>query len=169
MPPSKTSRTHVEVAERRRKLLELRKAGLTYQEVLDHHPDLGYKTTAEAAQDGTRALRAVLEEPAKDIVALEVGRLDALNQSLWAAARKGDVRAVDRVLAIMQRRARLLGLDYADRNTAVEDSKDARSMLADLAEQLARVTDTDEPTAADLTDLDPEPGPASTEPLPGGQ
>ena len=56
----------------------------------------------------------MVREPAEAVRKIELDRLDALQRSLWPAALKGDLRdlpAVDRVLAVMGRRARLLGLD----------------------------------------------------------
>ena len=133
---SKTTARRIDVARRRARLLELRRAGLTFQEIVDQHPDLGYKRASNAAQDATRALRKVLEEPARDVLALELSRLDALTQALWTAARRGDVKAVDRIVRIMERRARLLGLDYADRNTDASDADEVRGMLGDLTDAL---------------------------------
>lgn len=130
--PSRTSRARIDVAKRRARLLELRRAGLTYAEIVEQHPDLGYKTTAAAAQDATRALRVVLEEPARDLLALELSRLDALTQALWAKARRGGVGEVDRLLRIMERRAKLTGLDFADRNAETSDRDDVAGMLGDL-------------------------------------
>ena len=42
---------------------------------------------------------------------LEAARLDAMLLPLWRRVQQGDERAVDRALKIMERRARLLGLD----------------------------------------------------------
>jgi len=43
--------------------------------------------------------------------ALELLRLDELLNALWDTAIAGDLKAVDRVLKVMERRAKLLGLD----------------------------------------------------------
>ncbi|MDP9465798.1 MAG: hypothetical protein M3P31_00915, partial [Actinomycetota bacterium] len=42
--------------------------------------------------------------------ALEVARLDALQQALWEPALTGDLRAVGQVVQIVAARSRLLGL-----------------------------------------------------------
>lgn len=135
--PSRTTRSRIDVARRRAKLLELRRAGLTYAEIVRDHPDLGYRSPAAAAQDGVRAINAVLSDPARDVLALELSRLDALTQGLWPKARRGDNLSVDRVLRVMERRAKLLGLDYGDRNTDASDAEEVRGMLGDLAEAMA--------------------------------
>lgn len=48
---------------------------------------------------------------ADKIVDLELDRLDKMLVGLWPAASDGDVKAVDAVIKIMQRRARYLALD----------------------------------------------------------
>ena len=50
-------------------------------------------------------------EPLDQIRRLELFRLDKLQSAIWPAAMLGDIAAIDRVLACMTRRARLLGLD----------------------------------------------------------
>lgn len=57
------------------------------------------------------ALKKTLQEPARDVRLLELGRLDALYMEVFRQARSGVLGAVDRCLRIMERRAKLLGLD----------------------------------------------------------
>lgn len=138
----------IDVAKRRAQLLELRRAGYTFQEIVTRHPELGYRSASNAVQDAQRALHKLVDEPARDVLALELSRLNALTQGLWKAARSGDEKAVDRVLRVMERRAKLLGLDYADRNTDAQGVDGAKSLLADLAVALGM----DELDPAALTD-----------------
>ena len=60
-----------------------------------------------------KALADMLVEPFENIRLQELARLDECLASIYPAALNGDVAAVDRVLAIGVRRARLLGLDAA--------------------------------------------------------
>lgn len=46
-----------------------------------------------------------------DWIQIELHRLDRLLNGLWTTASDGQLDAIDRVLKIMERRARLLGLD----------------------------------------------------------
>lgn len=94
--------------ERRRKALELRKAGATYDQI---KTQMGYATRASAARDCFAAIRAIIAEPAEEVRQLELQRLDALLLGVWKKAKDGDPAAVDRVLRIMDRRAAYLGLD----------------------------------------------------------
>ena len=50
-------------------------------------------------------------EPATQLRDMEVARLDRLLAAHWGKATKGDVNATRMVLTIMDRRAKLLGLD----------------------------------------------------------
>lgn len=160
MPESTTSARRIEVAERRRKLLELRKAGMTYQRIVELHPELGYKTRSAAAQDAKRALRDVLDEAARDVLALELSRLDGLLEPVWVQARKGNLGAVDRALRIMDRRARFLGLDYADRNVEASDAADQRGVVGDMADAIreaAHLLSDDEGSGDHLADAEAAP------------
>lgn len=67
-----------------------------------------------AASALKRALSRTMQVPAAELRDLESDRLDHLQLGLWAKALRGDTQAVDRILRIMERRARLLGLDHAD-------------------------------------------------------
>lgn len=63
-----------------------------------------------------RALRQYYEENASArelLVARELRTLDLLQRAVMSDALKGDTKAVDRVLSIMERRAKTLGLDQA--------------------------------------------------------
>jgi len=54
---------------------------------------------------------AQIQERAKELLALELSRLDQMMQALWPKARRGHLGAIDRVLRVMERRSRYLGLD----------------------------------------------------------
>ena len=93
---------------KKRRALELKITGLTYRQIAD---ELDYRSPASAHAAVMRALRETLAEPAEELRQLEVGRLDALLEAVWADAMTGKLPAVDRVLRIGERRAKLLGLD----------------------------------------------------------
>jgi hypothetical protein len=94
--------------ERERVALRLRTAGMTFQAIADH---VGYRNRSSAADAVERALMATIQGPADDLRKLELERLDALYVPMYRRAVKGDHRAVDRCLSIMDRRSKLLGLD----------------------------------------------------------
>lgn len=85
----------------------LRSTGLSYREIADAM----CCDVATAHRRVRRALGKIPKELADEYRALEELRLDALLEAIWAKAMDGDLKAVDRVLAIMRRRSQLLGLD----------------------------------------------------------
>jgi hypothetical protein len=100
----------VRAHERHLRALELRKAGVTYETIAGQ---LGYANASGARKAVASALKATLREPAEELRTLELARLDAMALALWCRVQDGDEKAIDRVLRIMERRARLLGLDAA--------------------------------------------------------
>jgi hypothetical protein len=98
--------------ERHLRALELRKAGATYRVIAEQ---LGYADPKGAHKAVASALKATLREPAAELRELELTRLDAMLLALWPEVSAGGEKAVDRALKIMERRARLLGLDAPTR------------------------------------------------------
>jgi len=90
--------------------LKLRNLGMSYQAIADH---MGCsKPTAYARCQ--RALAAIPAEAVDEYRRIEGQRLDLLLEVAMEKAlsnEKGSLFAIDRVLAIQERRARLLGLD----------------------------------------------------------
>jgi hypothetical protein len=118
MPRGTASRRHVSRAERTARALELRKAGLTFRQI---GADLGV-TEQRAHQVVTRELARLNAKRAEDgdtVTRLEVERLDALLATVWPKALAGDLPSFDRVLAVLARRAKLLGIDAEKPTTGV--------------------------------------------------
>jgi hypothetical protein len=107
---SKLSVARVGRAERANEALDLRKCGLTFREIGARMGVTEQRAHALVTQELAR-LNAKRSEGAEAVTRLEVERLDALLAAVWPKAVKGDLAAVDRVLSILARRARLLGLD----------------------------------------------------------
>jgi hypothetical protein len=127
----------VRAAQLEQKCLELRSAGLSFREIareLKVAPATAYKAVAR----GLAAVNAGCSEQAQELRALEALRLDQMQAALWQQATDGDVRAIDRILRIMERRARLLGLDEPERReTKLEiDPQDAKFRRELLVKQI---------------------------------
>jgi hypothetical protein len=105
---SKTSVRRIEAVERHREALELRALGKTLEQIADK---LGYASASGASKAIDSALQRTLQEPADTVRSLELRRLDIMLEATMPAAMRGIPQAVDRVLKIMERRAKLLGLD----------------------------------------------------------
>jgi hypothetical protein len=90
--------------------LEMRKAGSTYAEIgtaLNRTPGAILKMVRQALLD-------TIQEPADQVRALEVRRLDQLWRRLQPMIKHGGalgLKAIDTALHLMSRRAQLLGLD----------------------------------------------------------
>lgn len=98
--------------ERRLKAYELRKAGAVYRQIAEQ---LGISET-QAYRDVIGRMRqlAKLEEAeVPSVRQLELDRLDGLLLRHYPTATGGDLEATRTVLAILKRRAELLGLDKA--------------------------------------------------------
>jgi hypothetical protein len=114
-------------AERRGEALELRKAGASF-------PSIG-KALGITQQAAGKLIRVTLSrivgEPAEQVRGLELSRLDRAHAALWAQVCRGHLPAVDRLLKIMERRAKLLGLDISP----IESSGQIRVTLEALVLQ----------------------------------
>jgi hypothetical protein len=105
---SKASPRRIRAAEKQVRALELRKAGVYYDQIAK---ELGYKGHQGAYKAVMSALQRTLQEPADELRRMEIARLDSLFFEVYRSARQGSLPAIDRALKIMERRARLLGLD----------------------------------------------------------
>lgn len=97
-----------EVLDKEVKVLELRRSGLTWARIGE---EVGYADPSGAYMAYKRAIKRTLQQPADEVRELEVERLDRMQLSLWQRVLKGDDKAINTSLRIMERRARLLGLD----------------------------------------------------------
>lgn len=107
---NKTSAAKARTLERKVKALELRRMGKGYVEIAAAL-GIGKSQAHRLVKSGLADARAQISAQADELRSEEISRLDAMLSGLWADARKGNAGAVDRVLKIMERRARLLGLD----------------------------------------------------------
>lgn len=134
-----------EVIERERRVLELRRAGVTFDVIAEQ---LDYADRSGAYRAFKRALARTLQQPAREVRDLEVDRLDKLMVAVWKKALGGDLQAVDRVIRISERRARLLGLD-APQKVQVGDQLDSQieALLTELGAPTPGVTPMDDQPA----------------------
>lgn len=111
--PNKSTRrrggrtTGPDIDARRVKAMDMRLAGASYRQI---GAALGINHTT-AMQDVSHMLREYMTEPTEEVRKAEMQRLDRLMMAHWNAAIAGDTKATQMVLNIMDRRARLLGID----------------------------------------------------------
>jgi len=101
-------------AERVLQACELRRAGASYEEI---GRALGI-AKQNAHRMVTKALASALREQADQIRVIEEERLDKIQRAAWGAAMRGDHVAINTVLRVMERRAKMLGLDAPTQTTA---------------------------------------------------
>lgn len=116
-------------AERVANAFALRKRGKTYRQIGEM---LGY-SHEQARQDIQTMLAGIIaetKESAQEVLALELARLDDLQVNVYIEAQQGDDKAIGAVLKIMERRAKLLGLDVS-RSLNVTVTADEISKMSD--------------------------------------
>lgn len=139
----KATPQRIHITEKERAALELRKGGMTFDRIAD---ELGYADRSGAWKAVNAAMNATIQEPADELRRLEVERLDALLLAMWGQALGGSTWHVDRCLSIMDRRAKLLGLDAPTRRIVDVITRDAFSQAMEELEA----------EIADLEAADPE-------------
>ncbi len=130
-------------ARRRAHALGLRTRGLGYGEIaasedLDGVAPL-FRTVAAARNAVARALREATDD-AETERRLQARRLDLALTGAWGKALGGDGPAIDRVLSIETRRARLLALDTPD-STPAADGAAVQEAAAEVARKLQRLAE----------------------------
>lgn len=97
-----------EIHAKQQQALQMRMTGMTYMEIARA---LGYAnpSSAKAAVDG--AIWRAEKDAAKEVVALDLARLDEYQMRCTHALRtNGDLHQIDRLMRIMEMRYRLLGI-----------------------------------------------------------
>ena len=99
-------------SERHALALEMRKHGYSYDQIGEH-----FECSPTAARSLVKtAMEKAIREPGQEIIDLELQRLDQLYRVAFNRAATGEVSAINQCLAVMQRRAKYLGLDAPDKS-----------------------------------------------------
>jgi hypothetical protein len=129
--------------DRERQVLELRRAGATFDDIAVR---LGFANKSGAWQAYKRALdRTLVDAGADELRAIEADRLDRLQQRVWVLALGGDLPAVNVMLRIMERRARLLGLDAPVKQELRVEQVDPTSIDAEVQRLVSLLERNDAP------------------------
>jgi DNA-binding CsgD family transcriptional regulator len=107
---SASSSSKVRARELEIRALEYRKAGASYEQI---SKALGCSKAGawKAVKRGLENLNKECNEKAREVRQIETLRLDRMWAGIYDDAANGDPRAVNTALRIMERRARLWGLD----------------------------------------------------------
>lgn len=133
-----------EVIDKERQVLELRRAGATYDDIAR---TVGYADPSGAYTAFRRALkRTLLDAGSEEIREAELDRLDRMQRALWNKVTTGDVNAINTVLRIMHRRAQYLGLDSPIKQEIKVDIADTTSIDAEVARLIEMLATNDPAT-----------------------
>lgn len=105
---ARPSRITPQVLERERKVLELRRGGLTFDLIAKQ---LDYSHASGAHKAYLNACKRIVMSEVVEIRNIETERLDIAQSSIWNGVLRGDIPSINTLLKIMERRAKLLGLD----------------------------------------------------------
>lgn len=104
---ARTTEARLTAAEKRRKALDLRLQGYSYQDIADTGLYVSKGSVHKAVAQG---LKDIPREAAEQAREAEMGRLDMMQKAVMQQALAGDPMAVDRVLKVVEARSKLLGL-----------------------------------------------------------
>ncbi len=96
-------------------VLQLRKRGHTYAEIAQAcscTPMGAYK----ACQRALAQLEELAEGEARELRRLQLARLDTALARIWAQVEEGQLPAIDRMIRLLERQSKLLGLDSAEKH-----------------------------------------------------
>lgn len=141
---AKTTGPLIETAERRAVVLSLRKSGATFREIAAVVLKQFGSARLPAGWDERYAYKDCMRElerlnaetaaSASEMRRLELERLDAMTLALWKQATSGNQGAIDRVLRLMERRAKLLGLDAPTKQEVTGPDGDSLTIRIEYAD-----------------------------------
>lgn len=149
------------LAERDLRIFKMRQAGVAANEISRR---LGM--TSNAVNSAIRRQLEKLNREAllayPEVLRMELERLDSLQQAIWPMTQhrkvtlddgtemmvEPDLRAVQQVLSVMDRRSRLLGMDATNINVQVETTAPQRAVLAGADDSPAAIDAFDPETEA---------------------
>lgn len=117
MAGGKASAQKIDLAERRYKALELRKAGASYRAIaakIAEELKIPDYSEAQAHRDVMHVLKELNEKTnleAEEYRRLELERCDVALLAIYKQVQQGHLGAIDRLLRIIERQSKLLGLD----------------------------------------------------------
>lgn len=103
------------------KAVELRQQGLTWQKV-GERLGITERGARKAVEMAMKEFRMSIGDTIDDLRAMELSRLDAIQEKLWA--KRGDPRTADTLLRVIERRCRIMGLDMPTKVAATDPAGD---------------------------------------------
>lgn len=110
--------TKQEIIDKENKVVDLRRAGLTWSRIA---LEVGYADHSGAFAAYKRALSRTLEEPIAQVRQAEIDRLDRLQVAVWQKAMKGDNASIMTIVRIIEQRVKILGLASPEKSANTPD------------------------------------------------
>lgn len=107
---TKTAGQRITAAEKKTMAVQLREAGLTFQQISEQ-VGCSVSRAHQYVENELDRLNEKASESAETLRRLEAERLDRATTGIWSHVKRGDYKAIDRLIKIMERRAKLFGLD----------------------------------------------------------
>lgn len=124
----------LDAIEKQARAMELLKEGNTFEVIAEK---LGYANRSCAHKAVMTGLKRTLQVPADELRTVHRMRLETMLSAIWWAVRNGDNKAIETALRIMEREAKLIGLDAPIR-------MDYRHTIIDEARRVAQEQGLDE-------------------------
>jgi hypothetical protein len=120
--------------DRELQIIELRRAGATWEKIASA---VGYAGASGAYKAYQKAAERTIRPKLEELRDIELDRLDRMQLAVWEKAKGGEYKAIQTVLAILDRRTRILGLDAPTKIQAEVITYDGNT----LAEHTQRIID----------------------------
>ena len=124
-----------DLIDKEREIIELRTEGYVWRQIAER---VGM-STAGVYKAYNRAMIRTLKPAADEMRELELDRLDTLQQTYWQPAVNGNIRAADFILRVIDKRAKILGLDAPTKIQAEVVTYDGGTDLDSEVDAIARL------------------------------
>jgi hypothetical protein len=102
----------IELFHKEIQVMDLRQAGHTWDQI---SKALGYKDPMASRRIFQGAFAKAVIPKIEEVRSIESNRLDKITLILWPLVEQGDIKAIETVIKLMERRAKMLGLDAPTR------------------------------------------------------
>jgi predicted transcriptional regulator len=144
---ARPSRITPDVLEKEAQVLKLRRVGFTFDLIAK---ELGYSHASGAQKAYVNACKRIVRSDVEEIRKEEQDRLDIAQTAIWQGVLRGDVPSVSALIRIMERRARLLGLDMPTKQQIEVTNTDGNTIDAEVA-RLVALLDSGKASALDTS------------------
>jgi len=129
--------------EKEARVLSLRRLGVTFDHIAQQ---LGYASGSGAYNAYRRACLKIIYEEVEETRKMEMDRLDNAQMRIMQAVNQGDIPAINTLLRIMDRRAKLLGLDMPVKSQVEVTTYDTGTIDSEVARLIRLLGSTDSET-----------------------